>query len=56
MYIYQRGEIYRLYPAGSTSAEISRPSPGVLIHADIDGLGALKAKAFSLNSELLLLP
>jgi hypothetical protein len=57
MYFYERGEIYRFCPAGPApvSARISRPSPGVLIHADIGGLGAVQMIAPP-NPELLLLP
>ena len=57
MYIYQRGDIYRFYPGGQApiSANISTPAPGILIHADIEGLGALQIIAPS-NPELLLLP
>jgi hypothetical protein len=57
MYFYQRGEIYRFYPAGPApvSVGISAPSPGILIQADIEGLGAMQMKARA-NPELLLLP
>jgi hypothetical protein len=57
MYFYQRGDIYRFYPAGPApvSVGISAPSPGILIHADIEGLGAMQMKAPA-NPELLLLP
>jgi hypothetical protein len=57
MYVYQRGDIYRFYPGGPApiSANLSTPAPGILIHADIEGLGALQIIAPS-NPELLLLP
>ena len=57
VYLYQRGDIYRYYSArsGSLNAKLSSPSPGVLIHAEIEGLAGLRMIA-SPNSELLLLP
>jgi hypothetical protein len=57
LYVYQRGDIYRFYPRGGSpiSANLSTPAPGILIHADFEGLGALQIIAPS-NPELLLLP
>ena len=57
MYVYQRGDIYRFYPGGPApiSANLSTPAPGILIHADIEGLGALQIIAPT-SPELLLLP
>jgi len=54
MYIFQKGDIYRYYAAGS-SAILSSPAPGILIHAVIGDFAPLQMIAPP-NAELLLLP
>ena len=57
MYVFQQGDIYRYYAAGSgpVNAILSNPAPGILIHAVIEGLAPLQMIAPP-NAELVLLP
>jgi hypothetical protein len=57
MYVFQQGDIYRYYAAGSgpLNAILSNPAPGILVHAVIEGLAPLQMIAPP-NAELLLLP